>query len=46
MKNWIEEHYWHARYDPAKIHLAQLRRIVEDAWDAVPEDYIQGLHDS
>jgi transposase len=31
IKNWIEEHYWHARYDPAKIHLNQLRRIIQDA---------------
>jgi DDE superfamily endonuclease len=46
MKNWIEEHYWQARYDPAKIHLDQLRRIVQDAWEAVPDEYIQGLYDS
>jgi hypothetical protein len=46
MKNWIEEHYWEARYQPDKIYLDQLRRIIQDAWDAVPDEYIQGLYDS
>jgi hypothetical protein len=46
MKNWIEEHYWEARYQPDKIHLDQLRVIIQAAWDAVPDDYIQGLFDS
>jgi hypothetical protein len=46
MKNWIEEHYWEARYQPDKIHLDQLRKIIQDAWDAVPDEYIQGLYDS
>jgi hypothetical protein len=34
------------RYNLAKIHLDQLRRIIQDAWDAVPDEYIQGLYDS
>jgi transposase len=46
MKNWIEEHYWEARYQPDKIRLDQLRKIIQDAWDAVPDEYIQGLYDS
>jgi transposase len=46
MKNWIEEHYWEARYDPTKIQFDQLRRIVQDAWDAVPDEYVQGLYNS
>ena len=46
MKNWIEAHYLHVRYDPANIRLADLKVIVQAAWDAVPEDFIQGLFDS
>jgi hypothetical protein len=46
MKNWIEEHYWHVRYDPVKVSLARLRVTIQAAWDAVPEDYIQSLYDS
>jgi DDE superfamily endonuclease len=46
MKNWIENHYWHVRYNPEKLPLRQLRRIIRDAWDAVPDEYIQGLFDS
>jgi hypothetical protein len=34
IKNWIEEHYWHARYDAAKIRLDQLQRIVQGASDS------------
>jgi hypothetical protein len=34
------------RYDPAKVSLARLREIVQAAWDAVLDDYIQGLYDS
>jgi len=40
MKDWIQERYWQARYDAAKIPLPQLRRIIWDAWKAVPEEYI------
>ena len=46
MKDWIEEHYWRVRYRPDKIHLDQLRAIIQAAWDAVPEDYIQTLFNS
>jgi hypothetical protein len=46
IKNWIEEHYWEVRYQPDKIRLDQLRKIIQDAWDAVPDEYIQGLYDS
>jgi transposase len=31
MKNWIEEHYWEVRYDPAKPPLAQLKTIIQAA---------------
>jgi hypothetical protein len=46
MKTWIQEKYWQARYDVAKIPLPELRRIILEAWDAVPEDYICSLYDS
>lgn len=45
-EEWIEEHYWEARYQPDKTRLDQLRKIIQDAWDAVPDEYIQGLYDS
>ena len=46
MKNWIQDHYWQAWYDVAKVPLQELRRIILEAWDAVPEDYIQSLYNS
>jgi len=46
MKTWIQDHYWQARYNVAKIPLLELRRIILEAWDAVPEDYIRALYDS
>jgi DDE superfamily endonuclease len=46
MRNWIEEHYWKARYDPSNIDLDELRRIIYAAWDAVPDSYIEDLYNS
>jgi transposase len=46
MKNWIQEHYWRATYDPSKLSLAQLKRIILEAWNAVPNSYIRALYDS
>jgi hypothetical protein len=46
MKNWIEEHYWKARYRPDKISFTELRIIIWEAWNAVPDDYIQSLYNS
>lgn len=46
MKNWIQEHYFRVRYDPATISLEQLRSIVLDAWNAVPDSYITSLYSS
>jgi len=46
MKNWIQAHYWYARYRPDKIFLADLRRIVTAVCEAVPDSYIEGLFDS
>ncbi len=46
MKNWIQTHYYQAYYDAAKIPLSQLKRIILEAWDAVPNDYITTLFNS
>jgi hypothetical protein len=31
IKNYIQEHYWQARYDDAKVPLEQLKAII---WEA------------
>lgn len=46
MKNWIQAHYYAAYYDAAKIPLPELRRIIWQAWEAVPEEFIEKLYDS
>ena len=46
MKNWIQEHYWEASYRVDRIPLSQLKRIIWEAWEAVPDSYIQSLYDS
>ena len=46
IRNWIEEHYWKARYNPANIQLDELQAIIEAAWDTVPESYIEDLYNS
>ncbi|KAH6714437.1 hypothetical protein BKA61DRAFT_550038 [Leptodontidium sp. MPI-SDFR-AT-0119] len=46
MKNWIQEHYWEARYRVDQVPLDQLRQIVLSAWNAVPDEFIQRLYNS
>ena len=46
MKDWIQEHYWEARYNVSRISLDQLRQIIWEAWEAVPESYIESLMES
>jgi len=46
MKNYIQNHYWQARYNAVKVPLEDLRAIILEAWEAVPDDYIQSLVDS
>ena len=46
MKNWMQEHYWEVRYRVDRVPLPQLRRIILQAWDAVPDDYIQSFYNS
>jgi hypothetical protein len=40
MKDWIQHHYGHL--DNITSY-PQLRRIVQEAWDAVPEERVSGL---
>jgi len=46
MKDWTQEHYYAAYYDASKIPLAQLKRFIWEAWDAVPVDFIMSLYAS
>jgi transposase len=46
MKNWIQQHYWRAVYDASKLSLAQLKQIILEAWNAVPDSYIESLFNS
>jgi transposase len=46
MKNWIQEHYWRAKYNASKLKPAQLKQIILEAWNAVPDSYIERLYDS
>jgi len=46
MKDYIEEHYFKTRYDPSRISFEELRRIIWEAWEAVPESFIEELVDS
>src|SRR6266536_2925714 len=44
MKNWIQEHYYQAYYDASKIPISQLRQIILEAWNTVPDSYIETLY--
>jgi len=46
MKNYIQERYWQARYDVAKVPLDQLKAIIWEAWTAVPDSFIDSLYQS
>jgi hypothetical protein len=46
MEDWIQEHHRAAYYDASRIPLRQLRTIIEAAWNAVPDSYIEHLLDS
>jgi hypothetical protein len=46
MKNWIQRHYYIAYYDASRVPLPQLKRIIWEAWEAVPIDYIMKLYSS
>lgn len=46
IKNCIQDHYWESRCKVDRIPLDQLKRIVWEAWNAVPDSFIQTLYDS
>ena len=46
MKNWIQNHYWQVRYDVSRISLTKLQQIIQSAWEAVPDLYIEKLTES
>jgi hypothetical protein len=46
MKNYIQRRYYAVYYDATKIPLTTLRRIIWEAWEAVPDEYIKKLYDS
>lgn len=46
MKNRIQRHYFQVCYRVDKIPLPQLRSIIWEAWNAIPDSYIEGLTNS
>lgn len=46
MKAWIQQYYYTAHYDAQKINREHLRGVIWEAWNAVPNEYIQTLYDS
>jgi transposase len=46
MKNWIQEHYWRTKYNASKLRPTQLKQIILEAWNAVPDSYIERLYNS
>lgn len=46
MRRYIQEHYYQAYYDSKTIPLDTLRNIIYEAWNAVPDSYIEGLYKS
>ena len=46
MKNYIQERYWQSGYNVAKIPLPQLKVVIWEAWNAVPDSFIEKLFDS
>jgi len=46
MKDWIQKHYYAVYYDAGSVSLVRLREIIQEAWEAVPNDYIDTLHQS
>lgn len=46
MKRYIQEHYFFAYYDAKSISLDTLRNIITEAWNAVPDSYINTLYES
>lgn len=46
MKNYIQDRYWEAVYNASKLTLTRLREIILEAWNAVPDSFIEKLYSS
>jgi len=46
MKNYIQQHYYVTYYDCTRIPLERLRAIIWEAWEAVPDSFIENLLNS
>ncbi len=46
MKRYIQDHYFRAYYDAKSVPLDRLREIIWEAWNAVPDSYIETLFNS
>ena len=46
MRRYIQRQYYQVWYDPSKVHIDTLREIISEAWEAIPDSYIEGLFES
>jgi ABC-type Fe3+-citrate transport system substrate-binding protein len=46
MKGYIQRRYYIVYYDASKISLAWLKQIIWEAWEAVPNEYVDTLYKS
>jgi hypothetical protein len=46
MKRYIQRRYYIVYYDASKISLVRLKQIIWEAWEAVPNEYIDTLYES
>jgi hypothetical protein len=46
MKGYIQRRYYAVYYDASKISLVRLKQIIWEAWEAVPNEYIDTLYES
>ena len=46
MKKHIQDHNTLVGYNPRRLGLDELRRIIQEAWDAVPDELIYDLYAS
>jgi hypothetical protein len=44
IKDWIQKHYYTAWYNASKVSLPDLKRIIWEAWEAVPTKFTIGLY--
>lgn len=42
--DYIQGRYWEAIYDASKLTFAQIKAIILEAWNAVPESFIERLY--